>query len=138
VTGDVDVKRVIKDVFKLLQSPAVRQHLESQGQTVPQIDEPSDEDIKKIKDSIDKLELEVNIDEDDYVRRTFLDSDFTVPEGEDLGTLKGGSVTFDYMLTKVGIEPDIQAPADPKPIQELLGQFGGLGGGSAVPPPTAP
>ncbi|MEJ7750651.1 MAG: hypothetical protein WKF32_04270 [Thermoleophilaceae bacterium] len=139
ITGDVDVERVIKDVFKLLQSPAVRQQLESQGQTVPEIDEPSEADIKKIEDAIDKLELEVNVDEDDYVRRTFLDADFTVPEGEDVGTLKGGSISFDYTLNDVGNKPDIQAPTGAKPIQELLGQFGGLGGGSgAVPPPTTP
>lgn len=137
VTGDVDIERVVKDVFKLIQSPAVRQQLESQGQAVPDVPEPSAEDIKKIEDAIDKLELEVNVDEDDYVRRTFLDSDFTVPEGTGAGELKGGSVSFDYTLTSVGEDPKIEAPSGAKPIQELLSQFG-LGGAGAAPGATDP
>jgi len=137
VTGDVDIERVVKDVFKLLESPAVRQQLESQGQAVPDVPEPSAEDIKKIEDAIDKLKLEVNVDEDDYMRRTFLDTDFTVPEGTDAGKLKGGSLSFDYTLTDVGNEPAIEAPTGAKPIQELLGQFG-LGAGSAPPEGPGP
>ena len=124
VSGDVDVERVVKDFFKLLESPVVRSQLESQGQTVPDVDEPSEEDINKVEDAIDKLELEVNVDEDDYVRRTFLDSDFHIPEGTDAGTLKGGSFSFDYTLKKVGITPEIEAPANPRPLSELTGQFG--------------
>lgn len=136
VTGDVDIERVVKDVFKLIENPAVRRQLESQGQAVPDVPEPSAEDIKKIEDAIDKLSLEVNIDEDDFVRRTFLDTDFTVPEGTQAGELKGGSLAFDYTLTDVGNEPEIDAPTGAKPIQELLSQFGaGAGGGGATPAP---
>jgi len=138
VTGDVDIERVVKDLFKLIESPAVRQQLESQGQAVPDVPEPSAEDIKKIEDAIDKLALEVNIDEDDYVRRTFLDTDFTVPEGTEAGMLKGGSLSFDYTLTDVGNEPEIDPPTGAKPIQELLGQFGAAGGASPGTGGTAP
>ena len=47
VSGDVDVKQVVTDVLEALRSPALRSQLESQGQTVPQIPEVSDDDDRQ-------------------------------------------------------------------------------------------
>jgi len=130
VTGDVDVPAVIEDLLKVAQSPAVRQQLEAQGLSDPESDEPSDEDLQEIEDSIDKLSVEFNIDEDDVLRRTSVDADFTIPEGADVDSLEGGSVTLDFVLREVDVEPEIEPPANPRPIQELISQFSG-GSGAA-------
>ncbi len=127
VTGDVDVRKVVEDIVKVAQSPAVRRQLESQGQSVPEIDQPSDEDLQKIEDSIESLSVEFNIDEDDVLRRTRVDADFTVPEGTDVDSLTGGSVTLEFVLNEVDVEPEIEAPANPRPLSELTSQFGGGG-----------
>lgn len=127
VSGDVDVKQVVKDVLEALRSPALRRQLESQGQAIPQIPEVDDDTIDKVADAIDELRFEVNVDGDDIARRFFAEAEFDVPEDVDAGALKGGKVSFSYVLEKVGIEPEIKAPANPQPLGVLLRQFG-LGG----------
>lgn len=139
VTGTVDVGSVTQDFAELLQSPAFRQQLESQGQQIP---EPSEEDLQRLEDAVENVSFEANVDEEDYVRRIALEVDFTVPEedAEGAGGLEGGTVAFDYTLESVGGSPEIEAPADAAPITELLQRFGlggpsggGLGGQGAVP-----
>ena len=132
VSGDVDVKQVVTDVLEALRSPGLRSQLESQGQTVPQVPEVDDETIDKIADAIKEFRFEVNVDEDDIARRVFAEADFDVPEGTDAGSLKGGKVSFSYVLEDVGIDPDIKAPSSAQPLGLLLRQFG-LGGGQALP-----
>ena len=132
ISGDVDVKQVVKDVLGALRSPALRRQLESQGQAVPSVPEVSDEDIDKVADAVKELRFEVNVDEDDVARRLFAEADFDVPEGANAGALRGGKVTFAFVLQEVGVDPRIEAPEDPQPLGALLGQFG-LGGGLAIP-----
>lgn len=136
VTGSVDVEKVVRDIYALTKSNAFRQQLESQGQTVPEIPEPSDEDIQTIVDAVDELRLEVNVDENDVARRLSISADFTVPEGTGDGEIKGGSLSFGYTLEEVGIDPQIEGPANAKPLSELTQQFAPLlGGGLAQPTP---
>lgn len=132
ISGDVDVRQVVKDVLGALRSPALRRQLESQGQVVPPVPEVSDEDIDKVADAVKELRFEVNVDENDVARRLFAEADFDVPEDTNAGALKGGKVTFAFVLEKVGVDPKIEAPEDPQPLGALLGQFG-LGGGLAIP-----
>ena len=132
VSGDVDVKQVVKDVLEALRSPTLRRQLESQGQQVPPVPEVSDEDIDKVADAIKELRFEVNVDENDIARRLFAEADFDVPEGTNAGPLMGGKVTFGLVLEEVGVDPEITAPARPQPLSSLLGQFG-LGGRPAIP-----
>ncbi len=136
VTGSVDVEKVVRDIYSLTKSDAFRQQLESQGQTVPEIPEPSDEDIKQIVDAVDELTVEVNVDENDVARRVSISADFTVPEGTGDGEVKGGSLSFGYTLEEVGIDPQIEAPANAKPLSELTQQFAPLLGGGI--PQTTP
>jgi len=138
VTGDVEVRKVIEDFFDLLSSDAFKQQLQRQGQVVPDLSKPSEEELQKIEQAIDELKFEANIDDQDRVRRTLIDGDFTVPEGTDAGELKGGSVLFEFVFEKVDIDPSIEAPANPKPLSELAEQFGvgGLLGGSGASPGT--
>ena len=132
VSGDVDVKQVVKDVLEALRSPALRRQLESQGQTVPQIPDVGDDTIDKVADAIKELRFEVNVDGNDIARRVFAEAEFDVPEDADAGALEGGKVSFEYVLEKVGIDPDIKAPSNPQPLGILLRQFG-LGGAPALP-----
>lgn len=140
VTGDVDVERVVKDFFDLVQSPAVRQQLEAQGQAAPEIQKPSEEQLDKVKDAIENLRFEANVDGDDVLRRVFLDAEFKVPEGADAGSLQGGKVSFEFVLNDVGNDPQIEAPEGARPLSELTQRFGlqGLGGGAAPGTPGLP
>ncbi len=142
VTGDVDVRKVIEDFFDLLSSDAFKQQLQSQGQTVPDFSKPSEEDLEKIEGAIDELKFEANIDDQDRVRRTLIDGDFTIPEEANAGELKGGSVLFDFVLEEVDIDPSIEAPSNPKPLNELTEQLGlgalSSGGGTSPSVPAQP
>jgi hypothetical protein len=131
VTGEVDIKRVVQDFFDLVQSPAVRKQLEAQGQAAPEIKKPSDEELKKVEDAIESLKFEANVDENDVLRRVFLDASFKVPEGTEAGTLQGGKLSFEFLLNEVGNDPQIEAPEGAQPLSELTQRFGlqGLGGG---------
>ncbi len=137
VTGSVDVETVVRNLYEASKSDAFRQQFERQGQTMPEIPEPSDEDIQKVAGAVDELTLEVNVDDNDFVRRVAIAGDFTVPEDTGDGELKGGSVSLAYTLEKVDIDPQIEGPANPKPLSELLQQFpllGGLGAGLSQAP----
>lgn len=129
VAGPVDVEKVVRDLYGLIQSDAFRKQFEAQGQTVPEIPEPSDEDIQKIVDAVDKLEVSVNVDDAGLARRVSVAADFTLPEGTGDGEIKGGSLSFDYTLKEVDIDPEIEAPADAKPLSDLTQQFAPLLGG---------
>lgn len=131
VSGDVDVRQVIEDVVKIAQSPIVRRQLESQGQAVPEFEAPTEEELQEVEDSIERLSVEFNIDDDDVLRRTHVEADFTIPEGTDADGLTGGSVTLDFVLEDVGGELEIEPPADPAPISELSEALGG--GAPALP-----
>lgn len=137
VTGDVDIERVVKDIFDLIQSPAVKRQLEAQGQAAPEIKEPTQEQLDKAKDAIENLKFEANVDDDDVLRRLFLDAEFKVPEGADAGSVKGGKVSFEFVLNEVGNDPTIKAPSGARPLSELTQRFGlqGLGGGATPPVP---
>lgn len=132
VTGDVDVKKVVKDVLEALRSPAVRSQLQSQGQTVPQIPAVKDSDIQKVEDAIDELKFEVNVDKNEIARRFFAEARFKVPQSTNANGLKGGKISFGLVLEKVGINPNIKAPSNAQPLSQLLQGFG-LGGGTGLP-----
>ncbi len=110
ISGEVDVRKVVEDVLGALRSPALRKQLESQGQTVPQIDP---EQVDKVVDAIDELRFEVNVDENNIARRLFAEAKFDVPEGVDAGDLEGGEISFGFVLEEVGIDPEIEAPERP-------------------------
>jgi hypothetical protein len=127
VTGSVDVERAVRDVLQALRSPALKKQLQSQGQTVPNFPRVSDEDVNKVSDAIKDLRFEANVDDNGYARRLFAEAGFDVPEDSQAGGVKGGKVSFGYVLDKVGGTPDVKAPDNPQPITVLLQQLG-LGG----------
>jgi hypothetical protein len=137
ISGSVDIEKVIKDFIAFTKSDLFRRQAEAQGQPLPDFEQPTDEEIKEIEDQIDELTLEVDVDDNDIARRLLVQADFTVPEDEvEEGDVKGGTLSISYALNDVGVEPDVQAPANPKPFSELIQQLGPLlGGGLASPTP---
>ena len=131
ITGSVDVRKAARDLVELTRSPALRRQLERQGRPVPRLGRPTDKDLDEVEDAIQEFDIEVNVDENDVVRRLFADLDFDVPGDESGDDLKGGRRSFTYVLTKVDTNPVIRAPQNPRPLRELLGGFGlgALGGG---------
>jgi hypothetical protein len=129
ISGDVDTQKVVEDALGALRSPALRRQLESQGQTIPPVDEAA---VEKVTDAIEDVHFEVNVDEDGVARRLFAEAEFKVPDDADVGALEGGTITFEFVLEEVGIDPDIDAPSNAQPLSVLLGQLG-LGSGLALP-----
>jgi hypothetical protein len=74
--------------------------------------------------------VEVNVDENEVLRRFFTEVDFDADNGNDGKDLKG-KFSFTYVLREVGGNPVIRAPANPRPLEELLGGLG-LGSPGAI------
>lgn len=135
VTGDVNVRAMVRDVVKASRSPALRRQLQSGGQQVPAAPNVTDAQIKKIEDAVKDASVEVDVDSANLVRRLSAQVRFEAPKGSS-SSVKGGTVSFDYELTKVGINPTIQAPSNAKPLSQLLGGLRALGGASGLSQPT--
>ncbi len=127
ITGSVDVRKVVQDFVNLLESPAVRKQLERQGQS-GQVPKASESDIKKIEDAVEDADVEMAVDDNDVLRRFAAVVDFDVPDEGDGSDDLTGKLDLSYVLRKVGTDPAIRTPTDPRPLSELLGGFG-LGGG---------
>jgi hypothetical protein len=127
VSGSVDVRKAVLDIVQLANSPRLRRQLERQRAPTPSLPKPSDEDLDELEDAIEEFDIEVNVDENDVVRRVFTEIDFDVPGDESGDDLKGGRISLNYVVTKVGGKPVIRTPLTPQPLQQLLDGFG-LGG----------
>jgi len=125
ITGSVDVHKAIGDLVDLLESPALRKKLKEQGGTaVPELRRPADKDLKEIEDAVKAVDVELNVDRNDVLRRFFTRIVFKFPrDGDDVG----GSLSLTYVLRKVGTNPVIRAPSGARPLSELSGGLG-LGG----------
>ena len=121
VTGQIDVQKMVDDVLKAAESPAVRKQLQGSGQSVPKV---SDADKQKVIDAVEKADLTVNVDDKDIARKVVLAATFKVPDGVDADGVTGGSFDLSYELPKVGGAVDITAPSDAKPLALLLQQLG--------------
>lgn len=130
ITGSVDVRKVVQDFVNLLESPTVRKQLERQGQSGDTV-KPSRAEVKEIEEAIEDVDVELDVDDNDVLRRFAAEVRFKDPDKEEVK----GKLDLTYVLRKVGIDPVIRAPADPRPLGELLGGFGlgGLGSGPATP-----
>ena len=122
ITGSVDVRKVVQDFVNLLESPTVRKQLERQGQS-PDMVKPSQAEVREIEEAIEDVDVEIDVDDNDVLRRFAADVRFKNPDKEDVK----GRLDLEYVLRKVGTDPSIRAPADARPLSELLGGFG-LGG----------
>jgi len=119
ITGGVDVPKLLDDVNTAL-AKAGSLGLNSTGQ-VPQ--KLTDEQRAQITDAVKGLEVQIFTGKEDKIlRRMVVDLDVDAPQQKTKATLK-----LDFSLLELNEDQEFKAPADAKPFDELLGQFGGLG-----------
>ena len=118
---------VLADVTEAAKSPDVRDEIEKAGgsDALPKL---SEENLGKLEQAVERLDVEVNVDDEGYPRRVFAELDFKVPEDvrkKERVAFEGGTVTFELVLEQIGAEVDVTAPAGVRPLSDLFG-FAGL------------
>jgi hypothetical protein len=130
IAGQLDVEQMVTDLFNLGASiPGAT------GGVDPSLIEPQ---LGVISDAVSGADFDVYAATDDGTLRGLdfaLDVDPAALGGPTSG-IESVSLGFSLELSEVGEEQTFEAPADPKPIEDLAGELGGLGalpGGSAIP-----
>jgi len=122
ITGGLDVPKFLDDLNTALSKAG---SLGGSSANLPS--EITPEQKKQIEDALKDVSVEIDTGKEDTIlRRMKID-----PTAEDAG--QKATVTFDLQLLDLNEGQDFSEPSDPKPFEELLGQFGGLGalGGSS-------
>jgi hypothetical protein len=120
ITGDVDIPKLLDDVDTALQKA---RSLGVQGSA--QLPEKlTDAQKKQVTDAIKGLSVEIDTGKDDRILRRMLVNLDVADSGQ------SAKVALDLQITDVNEDQDISAPSNPKPFNDLLSQFGGLGLGS--------
>lgn len=133
VSASVDVEKMLTDLNKTVEQAGAMS-----GGAAPQQITP--EQIEQVKQVVKEPTVDVWVgNEDDTLRRLQVVVDFEIPEDQraQFQGASGGTFEFSLDLAEVGEEQTIEAPANPKPLSELQGSLGGLGGGTTAPDPGA-
>jgi hypothetical protein len=115
ISGDADIPQIIDDI---------QAGVEAAGEAATPV---PPEQLDQIEGAVSEARFDVYTGVDDKIlRRLVLTFAIEVPEELQPG---GGSANVDLSVTLSGLneEQTIEAPADAKPLTELLGQLGGLG-----------
>ncbi len=131
IAGNLDVEQMVTDLFQIGASiPGAT------GGVDPSLIEPQ---LAVISDAVSGAGFDVYAATDDGTLRGLdfsLDLD-TAALGAAAAGVDSASLGFSLELSDVGEEQTFEAPADPKPIEDLAGELGGLGlipgGGAALP-----
>lgn len=128
VSGTLNVRAFLDSIDKLL-AEVDRQGLDAAtGQDVP--DSIPAEDRAQIERAIRSARVDVWSGTDDKIlRKLQVNVAFEAQGGNDR---EGGTVDFVLQFDGVNEDQSITAPADTRPIDELLGQFQGLLGGAGL------
>ena len=133
----IDIPLLLEDVNRILGRAE-----QIQGQRARQLTE---EERRQIEESITDADLELWTGEEDKIlRRINVRLEFEVPEArrERAQGLSGGVIAFDLGLGAINEEQTIEAPADSRPLDELIaGAQGGRpqpGQGSETPQDASP
>jgi hypothetical protein len=113
VTGQLDVSKAITDVNKLTaQLP--------QGHQIPK------SSIKKVDDSVKNAALEFHVGADHILRRSLVNLKFVLPQDLQAQArgLKGGSLRVETDQANVNGNQHVTAPANARPLGELLQRLG--------------
>jgi hypothetical protein len=131
ITAGIDVSKLLDDVNRLLG----RASTASGSKQVPQRLTPAQR--KTIQDAVDSATVDVFTGKDDKLLRR-LDVNVKLKNS---GTVKGGTLRFQLQLDALNKDQTIKAPANTKPLEQLLGQAsGGASSGQSTTPaaPAAP
>jgi hypothetical protein len=125
VSGTLDLEAFLRDSNEL-----------AGGEGVPE------STLRDVEDVIEDLEFEAWIGADDIWRRVATETGFEIPEEErdSLGGLERGSLSLEVELDRPNELVEFPAPADARPLEELLRRLGIppealLGPGFAQPAP---
>lgn len=122
VTGTVDKQAVLDDLLAIVDTDAVRDQLDD-AEGAPDL---SDVNVDLVTDAIEKVDVEVNVDDDGYPRRVFAELRFVMPKDVEDTAIEGGTVTFELVLDEIGdVTVDVQPPVDPDPLSSLI-DFAGV------------
>jgi hypothetical protein len=127
ITGGVDVAKLLDDVNNAL-AKASSLGLQGAGQVPEKL---TDEQKRQVAEAVTDPRVEIYTGKEDTILRRLL-IDFGV---DDKASGTSGTVAFDISITDLNEDQDIAEPADAKPFNDLLEQFGGgalgaLGGGA--------
>jgi hypothetical protein len=132
----IDIPRLLEDVNKILGRAE-----QIQGQRARELTE---EERRQVEESISDADIELWTGEEDKIlRRLNVRIAFSVPEQRREGArgLESGVLSFDLALGGINDEQTIDAPENPRPLDELISglQGGGSGSGSGgAQAPQAP
>jgi hypothetical protein len=129
ITGDVDVSKALDDVNAALQK--IRSVGGAQASQLPQ--QLTEADKKQAEQAVKNLSVELYTGKDDKILRRMVVAMSLAAQNQT------ADVKLDLQLLDLNQSQDIQAPANPKPFNDLvsklnglgLGGLGGLGGGSS-------
>jgi hypothetical protein len=123
ITGGVDVDKLLDDIDKTL--PEIRKQAQGAGE-IP--DRLTSEQRQAVRDAVKDIRVEIHTGaEDKILRRLALTMSITPPANTEGVDVQSADISFDLSLTGVNEDQSIEAPEDTKPLDELLGQLGGLG-----------
>jgi hypothetical protein len=122
ITGGVDVSKLLDDVNQALRKT---RELGVQGtQDLPS--QLTDAQKKQVADAVKNPRVEIHTGKEDKIlRRMVVALGVVAPEG----ATQGGSadLKLDLSISDLNKDQEVEAPADPKPFDDLVGQLGGLG-----------
>ena len=118
VSGDVDVRKVLESVDRLLRQSSTA------GQPVPRLTEQT---MDEIEDAVKSAHVEIDVGRDDGIlRRNTMELAFEVPEERRASAkgLEGGDLEILFEQTDVNGDQRVTPPSGARPISELLRSFG--------------
>lgn len=138
IRADIEVAPLLEDINRLL-SRAGELGVAEPGQTPEQLTE---EQRRIITQAVRSARMDLWTGADDRIlRRLRLEVDYAIPEEarEQAQGLTSGQLALEITIADLGEDQEIEAPEGARPLDELLGQFGGqLPGGGAPEGGVAP
>jgi hypothetical protein len=123
ITGGVDVPKLLDDLNGALDKLRSLGVQGSQG--LPE--KLTDEQKRQVEQAVKDLKVELYTGkEDSTLRRMVIDLSAQLPKTADTAA-QAGKLVLDFSILDLNEDQEIEAPANPKPFEELTNQLGGLG-----------
>jgi hypothetical protein len=131
IHGDADVAQIVSDLQAISQATS--------GASTPQL---TPDQLNQAKDSIQNASIDVYSGTDNHLLNKLALTLTIAPPASAGSTVSSIDINFSVTLADVNQPQTISAPSNPKPLSDLLGQFGlggaipGLGGSPSLAPPS--
>jgi hypothetical protein len=129
ITGGVSVPKLLDDVDVAL-GKAGSLGLQNAGQLPQKLTE---EQRRQVTESVRNLRVEIFTGKEDKTLRRMVVALELRPKAGNSAGVQSATLKLDFSLLELNEEQEIAAPKSTKPLDELLGQFGGLAVRSADP-----